>query len=315
MTDTATLPDQLETAPPMQPVNVTDKTVAVSITFTSIGNSRKVSTSQVEVDTDKSLIRVSKTLLDSGELAAIGKLDAETRAAIVAIALPSFFRSGVYLVPIPAIEMIEGILEDAKGKRAALIEAFLNVYKERKAQAEVRLKTLFNPADYPTIGQVRAAFTFDWSWVSFSTPGKLKEISADFFKQEQEKAASKWQQATDEITLLLRQQLKDLVDHMLDRLEPGNDGKPRKFHGTTVTKIKTFLDSFSIRNVTDDAQLAMIVKSAAQLLEGVNVDDIRENEAVRSNTQKGFQLVKDCLDTLVVEAGSRKIVLDEEETV
>lgn len=151
--------------------------------------------------------------------------------------------------------------------------------------------------------------------MSFSTPGRLKEISADFFKAEQEKAASKWQQATDEITLLLRQQMKDLVDHMLERLEPGDDGKAKKFHGTTVTKIKTFLDSFSIRNVTDDAQLAMIVKSAQQLLSGVNVEDIRENEAVRSNTANGFKLVKDCLDNLVVEAGSRKIILDDEEAV
>lgn len=108
---TATLPDQLESAPPMQPSNVTDKTVCISLSFGSVGNSRKVSTSQVEVDTDKTMLRVTKTLLDSDELAAIGKLDAETRAAIVAIALPSFFRSGVYLVPIPAIEMIEGILE------------------------------------------------------------------------------------------------------------------------------------------------------------------------------------------------------------
>lgn len=312
---TATLPDQIESAPPMEASNVTDKTVALSLAFGAVGNSRKVSTNQVEVDTDKSLIRVSKTLLDSAELSAIGKLDSETRSAIVAIALPSFFRSGVYLVPIPAIEMIEGILEDAKTKREVLVETFLKAYKERKSEAEVRLKTLYNSDDYPSIGRVRAAFTFEWSWVSFSTPGKLKEISHDFFKAEQEKAATKWAQATDEITLLLRAQLKDLVDHMLARLEPGDDGKTKKFHGTTITKIKTFLDSFSIRNVTDDAQLAMIVKSAKSLLDGVNVEDIRENEAVRSNTASGFKLVKDCLDTLVVEAGSRKIVLDEDEAV
>ena len=310
-----TLEQDVNSAPPVPDGNITDKTVCISLSFGAVGNSRKVSTSQVEVDTDKTMLRVTKTLLDSNELAAIGKLDSETRAAIVAIALPSFFRSGVYLVPIPAIEMIEGILESAKAKRSILVEAFLKAYKARKGEAETRLKTLYNPADYPSINRVRAAFTFDWSWVSFSTPGKLKEISSDFFKAEQEKAASKWAQATDEITLLLRQQMKDLVDHMLERLEPGDDGKPKRFHGTTVTHIKTFLDSFDIRNVTDDAQLAMIVKSAKQLLSGVDVQSLRDNEAARSNTAAGFKLVKDCLDNLVVEAGSRKIILDDEEAV
>lgn len=313
---TATLDQAVNQAASPAPVNVTDKACCLSLTFGSVGNSRKVSISQVEVDADKTMLRMAKQLLDSKELKAIGHHKSELVAEIKAIALPSFFRDGIYLVPHPAMEMIEGILENARPKRTELVEAFLKVYKDRKADAQVRLKSLYNPADYPPIGQVRAAFTCEWHWLNFSTPETLKEISVDFFKQEQEKQAVKWQQATDEITLLLRAQMKGLVDHLLVRLEPDEAGnKKKRFHGTNLTHIKTFLDSFSIRNVTDDAQLAMIVKSAQQILSGVNVEDIRENEAVRDNTAKGFKLVKDCLDTLVVEAGSRKIILDEEEAV
>ena len=55
------------------------KTVFVKLHLKVLGNSRKVSSAQVEVDADKNLIRVPKTLLDSPELQAIRRLDGELR--------------------------------------------------------------------------------------------------------------------------------------------------------------------------------------------------------------------------------------------
>lgn len=192
-----TIEEQLATAPPLPALNVTEKTVCISITFGALGNSRKVSTSEVEVDTDKSMIRVNKTLLDAAELKAITKHDGELRSWLVDISLPSFFRAGFYLVPIAAIEKVQERLLEGQTKRAELVEAFLKVYKQRKSEAETRLKGLYNPTDYPAPSRVRAMFVFEWSWISFTTPGKLKEISASFFEQEQQKAATKWAQATE----------------------------------------------------------------------------------------------------------------------
>jgi hypothetical protein len=48
--------------------DLAQRTVCVKVRLGRLGNTRKVSNSQVEVDTDKSLIRVSKHLLDSNEL-------------------------------------------------------------------------------------------------------------------------------------------------------------------------------------------------------------------------------------------------------
>jgi hypothetical protein len=188
----------------------------------------------------------------------------------------------------------------------------VSTYQDAKAQAEARLKTNFNPADYPSVAVVRSRFYLTWQYLTFSTPGKLKEISQDFFKQEQAKAASQWQQATEEITLLLRANLKDMVDHMIEQLKPGEDGKKKKFYESSVTKIKTFLENFEIRNVSDDAQLSIIVNHAKNLLDGVEAKEIRDNEAVRGNLSTGFTAMKTYLDQMVTEAGSRRIVLDDE---
>ena len=47
-------------------------------------------------------------------------------------------------------------------------------------------------------------------------------------------------------------------------------------------------------------------------MDGVDVDSIKDSDHLRSNIQKGFGIVKDCLDQLVVEGGTRKISFLEE---
>lgn len=294
-------------------VQVMDKSITLCLKFGRLGNTRKVSNSQVEVEADKTLIHVSKTLLDSKELAAIGSHDAHTMAWLKNICLPSpFFRAGVHLVPIPAIEKVEAFLADQQTKRADLIEAFLKVYEACKDKAQTQLNDLYNPNDYPTIQRVRASFSFEWQWVTFSTPSKLKEISAGFFQAEQAKAQKQWAEASEEITLLLRTQMKDLVDHMVEAVQPADDGTKKRFHGTTVTKLAEFMENFDMRNVSDDKELAAVITSAKMLLKGVDADAIRKNEAVRDGVAQSFTLVKQCLDALVDEAPSRKITLEEE---
>ena len=60
-------------------VDLAKKTVCIKMRLSTMGNTRKVSTSQIEADADKDLLRVSKHLLDSAELKAIGRFDGEIR--------------------------------------------------------------------------------------------------------------------------------------------------------------------------------------------------------------------------------------------
>jgi hypothetical protein len=76
--------DDMATAAPVLNIQSSDnelakQTVFIKVHLGLLGNTRKVSSSQVEVDADKALIRVSKTLLDSPELQAIRALDGDVR--------------------------------------------------------------------------------------------------------------------------------------------------------------------------------------------------------------------------------------------
>ena len=85
-------------------VDLARKTVCIKVRLSTMGNTRKVSTSQIEADADKDLLRVSKHLLDSAELKAIGRFDGEIRRYLYNLCLP--FEIGIHLLPVAALEKI-----------------------------------------------------------------------------------------------------------------------------------------------------------------------------------------------------------------
>jgi hypothetical protein len=102
------------------------QTVFIKVHLGLLGNTRKVNPSQVEVDADKALIRVSKTLLDSAELQAIRALDGDVRHFLYDMCLP--FDVGIHLLPLCLVETVEEKLRELKEKRRELVESFLSAY-------------------------------------------------------------------------------------------------------------------------------------------------------------------------------------------
>ncbi len=289
--------------------NLAEKTVCLKVHLGLIGNSRKVSNSQVEVDADKRLIRVSKTLLDSLELQAIKTLDGEARRYLYDTCLP--FESGIQLVPLPQIESVDQKLREYAQKRLELVDAFVGAYPRLCEQAAARLRTLYNPNDYPPVDIVRSLFAFSWRYVSFGVPGQLKEISARIFEGEREKASRMMAEASSEIQQVLRAAMAEMVAHLRDRLTDQTDGKPQRIRESTVQKLRNFLDTFDFRNVTDDRELKEQVERARQLLGGVSTDAIRNTAELRGRIKDGMSEIAQRLDTMVADRVGRKFRLDE----
>ncbi len=292
-------------------VDLARKTVCIKVRLSTMGNTRKVSTSQIEADTDKDLLRVSKRIVDSAELKAIGRFDGEIRRYLYNICLP--FEIGIHLLPIAALETVEERLRRFAADRAELAKAFLAAYPALCQDAAKRLRGLYNPADYPPVDEVAREFGFSWQYVSFGVPDQLKGISREVWEQEREKAAQRMAEASSEIQQVLRQSMADLVTHMAERLKEGPGGKPLKFKQSTVSNLVEFLSNFSFRNVTDDLELQELVGQALGLLKGVDADDLRTVGDVRIRVQQGMAEIAALLDEMRLKTGNRKLRLADAE--
>jgi hypothetical protein len=280
------------------------KTVFVKLHLGVLGNSRKVSSAHVEVDADKNLIRVSKTLLDSPELQAIRRLDADLRRYLYNMCLP--FEPGIHLLPIGLIETVDARLHEFDVKREELVQTFLAAYPRLCQEAAGRLRTLYNPLDYPPVEEVRSEFTCSWQYLSYGVPRQLREVSERMFQDEREKAAERMAEAYTEVRQVLREAMVELVAHLRDRLTDQPDGTPQRLRESTVQKLREFLDTFDFRNVTNDQELKEQVERARALLTGTSTDAIRNTAELRSRVREGISGIADRLGTMVSDRVGRK---------
>lgn len=298
------------TSGPAGEAGLLDKTVVLMLELGRLGTRAKVNTDDVEVDTDKDMLHVSKDILTSLELKAISAHDYAVRAYVKARSLPSYLKGGFYLVPVRSLEDIDAQLVALQAEREGLVDTFLAAYPGCVESAKERLGSLYRSGDYPAVSKVQATFTWRARYMTFSTPSSLKGISKALYEREAEKAQSEMRAAVDDIKLLLRAELKGLVDHMVERLTPDTDGKPKIFRGSLVGNVKQFLDLLDGRNVVEDVDLSALASQARALLDGVDSDTLRKDEALKGAVAVGFEKLKAALDPLVAAKPRRMIEVE-----
>ncbi len=296
------------------PYNIFNRALALNLEIGRFGTRKKVRSSAVQTDADHTMLHISKDILDADEFKALARFDSETRNYIWRKSLPSQFRNGIQLIPFEDVTPVDEYLTQRVSERDALIEKAIARLDPIKADAETRLGSLFNDRDYPSDQKIRNCYSMTWNFVEFGTPGKLKSLNARLFErmlaQEKQRAVNE----VDQIRLMLRAGMAEIVEHMVDRLTPEADGKKKVFRDSMVDNVKEFLSDFEHKNIIDDAELAALVKQANEIMDGVTAKDLRTDEGFRDFTREQFSNMKGVLDAMMKDAPSRKFHLRAEDT-
>src|SRR6185437_4238201 len=293
------------------------RTVALALTFSGIGNRKKVASNRVEIkeaesQPDPDFISTSKKLLDAPELKAISKLDTQIREYVDAKSVPSMMKRGVYLMKTENVVEVSAKLEEFAVRRRDLVEKLSAALNTRIEESQKRLGDLFCLSEYPTSEYIQATFQLRWQYVSFRTPVSLKQISEDVYEREREKTEKEWAEAREVIQQTLRSGMADMISHLVEKLKPGEDGKAKTFKASSVSKFKDFLATFDERNIANDEELKKIVDQARGVLDGVDAKTLRSEELTREFTRSRFETIKQSLDEMIVKKPTRAITFDEE---
>lgn len=281
-----------------------DNCVLMLLNLGKLGNRKKVSSNEVEVNADKDYVKVSKVLLDSEELKLIEQCQNNLRAYVAGRCLPSSFKAGMYLLPMPLVEEVEARFDMFHAEHDVLVREFVSVYDTRVSEAKTNLGALYNITDYPSRDYVAASFYMRRSYMEFAVDSKLEKFSPKLFKQQQEQLFSEWQQAEQAVISALRANALDLVSHLVERMGVDSDGKKHIFRNSSVEKLREFIEIFQYKNVTQDVDLADIITQCQCLMEGVDPESIRTDDALRESLTTGFKAVKNNLSDLMTTTGA-----------
>ena len=190
----------------------------------------------------------------------------------------------------------------------ALRDVFLNNYPTIVSNMAFKQGDMFTREEYPTVDQIRNKFTINL-FVSEVPTNDYRCAIADDIAQDLK--AHYERQAQGIIENVANESLSRLAEVMTsishccgaDEYESA-DGelkiKKRKIYESTIEKAREYCRTFKDFNLGNSELLADAATSLEKALNGVNADDIRESDAVRTH-------VKDEVDSILSKFGSISI--------
>lgn len=306
------------------------QTVCYQLHVKMPGLRRKADKSMVDMQgADADMMGLSKTIVDSDEYRAIQRHIRYMKAFLVANALPSpVFKGGVYQLPIPLVENVAERIETMKGEFQEIVTSFVNAYEgagllgdgtprtwrqSLKELARERLGPQFNEDDYPDAEKIRNQFSIETCFLDTDVPTKLRSISPTIFEAEKLRAQQRWQSVEEDAKILLRSEMKRLIDKMAESLGETEDGRKKSFRQSNVDRLSEFLSNAPFRNVINDQQLDELVNVAKRFLDGVDVESVRKDDKYRNVVRESFETIQGRLNPLVTDSPQRLISFGDEE--
>lgn len=262
---------------------------------------------------DKTQLSMSKKLIKCAEYDAIRRLDRGIRASLRLISLPSVLTEGAYLFAYKIVPKARELIATYREERERAINVFLEKYEgDLLDQEKTRLGPLFRREQYPGLEEVSDAFKIDVSYPSFKPDSSLREIDEAAYDEALADNQRRMAEAAEKIQAAMRIGLLKLMENLTKALsKTREDGKPGVFHESTVSNLKMWLEVFADRNLTADTDLEAIVVKCKKILDGVKVDDLREDIDLRAGVVERVQAASGELDGLVKSAPMRRFALNE----
>lgn len=181
----------------------------------------------------------------------------------------------------------------------AKVDKFCEAYPQLLADAPQHLGDLFNPADYPTVEEVRSKFGFQLVFSPVPESGDfrlaageedLAELRAQYEDAYEVRVREAMQSAWDKV--------HDMLVRMSEKLtEPeGDSAKPKLFHGTFITNVHDLCGLLTHLNITKDPKLEEARRSLERLVSNVDIDDVRKDVGTRIDLKAQVEQVLNKFD-------------------
>ncbi len=213
--------------------------------------------------------------------------------------------SGVRLANRNQVERFEGQMRKYQDELDAAVTELEEAYSEMKDNARAKLGDLYDPSEYPA--SLRPYFGFDWEYPSVEPPNHLKAISPELYEQQSAKVAAQFQEALACAEEAFTGELSGLLDHLVERLSPGEDGKRKIFRNTSVENLQDFFNKFQNLSVGSNRELTEFVNRANEVVGSLDAKALRDDGDLRESVRNRLSEVKDSLDSSLVDASRRAI--------
>ena len=300
---------------PLQTVSPSDRLrtsmAAARVSFTWLGVRKSLSSSQKDqaanhFGAETKFLSAGKKLIDTSHPAfkAVTNVRSQTIAYWKEVSLP-FPEPGIRLIRLDAIEEFNRKMALYQVQLEEAVCTLDQHYEELRNAARDRLGELFDPADYPAT--LVGMFAIEHDFPSVEPPQYLQHFSPEMYRQECQRVQSRFDEAVQLAEQAFMEELSRLMEHLTERLSGQDDGKPKVFRDSAIANLTEFFERFRSLNVRSNEQLDELVLSAQRIVQGIEPQQLRDNQWLRQSITTRMTAVQAGLDQLLVDRPRRNI--------
>lgn len=203
-----------------------------------------------------------------------------------------------------------GLIEEDLNKALHTLDAN---WASVKADAKKRLGDLYSEADYPN--KPSPHYRIELTFPAIKPDERLAKLHPELYEEQKRKIAERFEDAVKAAEATAAEELGKLLDHLVERLKPGEDGKAKTIRESTFENIKQFTERFKRISIGSNSDLEKLVEQVEALAGGVDVKELRKSgEEAKVGLLEGFAKLQEAASALVVDRPTRFIEeLDDED--
>ena len=192
---------------------------------------------------------------------------------------------GSRLLPMKNFFAYKATLNNFEQQYNQAVDEFLQEYPQLVSTSAFTLGNLFDRGEYPDVDSLRGKFGFKYVFCPVPDAGDFRIDVEEQAKAElQQQYKSYYETKLAEAMKDAWTRLHDTLKHLSDRMDYTDENK-KKFWDSTITNATELCGLLTSLNVTNDPKLEEARQKLEKALAGVEPEDIRESEAIRSNVK------------------------------
>jgi hypothetical protein len=292
-----------EIKPTVTSTSISSSAMLVELSISSWTGRRKDKRASLDVTSSNNAARgvatVSKKLLgDCEELVSVQKFAGGVRTLHYNSTMP-WSDSNIRLLPTSSYfkyhEQMTGIKAEFEDK----VERFLSVYEWEATQARLKLGSLFDVNEYPSVGSLRQKFSFNLNYIPVPDVGDWRvDIGASAQSDLCDQYETFYQKQMKRAMSDVWQRLHDEVKRFINQLNVDEDGKKGKIYQSTIDHVMQLTEMMDAANFTGDPMLQLAQAKLRAAVNGVDKDDLVRNPGFRADTKRDIEAALAALPSL-----------------
>ena len=164
-----------------------------------------------------------------------------------------------------------------------MVDQFLEDYPTLVTTASNYMGSLFDPSDYPSVGEVESKFGYRLVFSPVPEAGDFRlDVAANDLKEMQQSYERSYNDRINEAMKDTWQRLHKQLTSMSEKLADNKDDSVKKrYHDSLITNAQELCGMLTHLNITKDPELEKARKQLELTLLGANMDTLKESSQAR----------------------------------